>query len=171
MDAGARVLNAADALQSEEMIELAASREIQVVLPFMLGPDPRHLKHIEGDPVQVMVDWFDLQLERAERWGIRDRLVLDPGTGFSPPHWKWEERFEYQKAIYSGLSRLRRFDLPIYVPIAWKQTPDRLELVDLVLAQEVEYVRAHIPDQIRRRHAAIREGNPLPTSEIWEGYD
>ena len=71
LDAGARVLNAADALQSEEMIELAASREIQVVLPFMLGPDPRHLKHIEGDPVQVMVDWFDLQLERAERWGIR----------------------------------------------------------------------------------------------------
>ncbi len=171
LDAGACVLNAADALQSEEMIELAASREIQVVLPFMLGPDPRHLKHIEGDPVQVMLDWFDLQLERAERWGIRDRLILDPGTGFSPPHWNWEERFEYQKAIYSGLSRLRRFELPIYVPIAWKQTPDRLELVDLVLNQEIEYVRAHIPEQIRQRHAAILEGNPLPTSETWEGYE
>ena len=51
------------------MIELAASREVQVVLPFMLGPDPRHLKHIEGDPVQVMVDWFDLQLERAQSGG------------------------------------------------------------------------------------------------------
>ena len=77
LDAGAQVLNAADALQTEAMMELVASREIQVVLPFMLGPDPRHLKHVEGDPVQVMVDWFDLQLERAERWGVRER------------HWSW----------------------------------------------------------------------------------
>ncbi|MDP7067194.1 MAG: dihydropteroate synthase, partial [Acidimicrobiales bacterium] len=171
LDAGAQVLNAADALQTEAMMELVASREIQVVLPFMLGPDPRHLKHVEGDPVQVMVDWFDLQLERAERWGVRERLVLDPGTGFAPAHWDWEERFEYQKAIYTGLDRLRRFDLPIYVPIAWKQTADRLELIDLVLVQEVEYVRAHIPQQIRDRHAAIRAGNPLPTSDTWEGYE
>ncbi|MBA44979.1 MAG: hypothetical protein CMB31_00125 [Euryarchaeota archaeon] len=171
LDAGAAVLNAADALQADEMIELAAEREIQVVLPFMLGPDPRHLKHVEGDPVQVMVDWFDLQLERATRWGIRDRLVLDPGTGFAPAHWDWEDRFKYQKAIYLGLDRLRRFELPIYVPIAWKQTPDRLELVDLVLAQEVEYVRAHIPKQIRERHAAIRDGVPLPISDTWQGYE
>jgi len=171
LDAGAVVLNAVDALQSDEMIELAAEREIQVVLPFMLGPDPRHLKHVEGDPVQVMVDWFDLQLERATRWGIRDRLVLDPGTGFAPGHWDWEDRFKYQKAIYLGLDRLRRFELPIYVPIAWKQTPDRLELVDLVLGQEVEYVRAHIPKQIRERHAAIRGGVPLPLSDTWQGYE
>jgi len=171
LDAGARVLNAADALQSDEMIALAAEREIQVVLPFMLGPDPRHLKHVEGDLVQVMVDWFDLQLERAARWGIRERLMLDPGTGFAPAHWDWDDRFEYQKRIYGGLDRLRHYELPLYVPIAWKQTPDRLELVDLVLAQEVEYVRAHIPLQVRQRHAAIRDGTPLPTSDLWSGYE
>ena len=171
LDAGCRVLNAADALQTNEMIELAAEREIQIVLPFMLGPDPRHLKHVTGDPVQVMVDWFDLQLERAARWGIRERLMLDPGTGFAPAHWDWEDRFQYQKAIYQGLYRLRPFELPIYVPIAWKQTPDRLELIDLVLAQEVEYVRAHIPAQVRQRHNAIREGTPLPPSELWPDYE
>ena len=119
LDAGAKVLNASDALQSDEMIELAAEREVQVILPFMLGPDPRHLKHVHGDPVQVMVDWFDLQLERAAKWGIRDRLTLDPGTGFSPPHWEWKERYQYQKAIYGGLNRLRVFELPNSVPIAW----------------------------------------------------
>ena len=97
--------------------------------------------------------------------------MLDPGTGFAPPHWEWEDRFRYQKAIYSGLDRLRVFELPLYVPIAWKQTPDRLELVDLVLAQEVEYVRAHIPRQIRQRHAAVRGGTPLPTSDLWPGYE
>ena len=171
LDAGAKVLNASDALQSDEMIELAAEREVQVILPFMLGPDPRHLKHVHGDPVQVMVDWFDIQLERAAKWGIRDRLTLDPGTGFSPPHWEWKERYQYQKAIYGGLNRLRVFELPIYVPIAWKQTPDRLELVDLALSQDVEFVRAHIPQQIRERHEALRNGEPIPVTETWNGYD
>ena len=171
LDAGAKVLNASDALQSDEMIELAAEREVQVILPFMLGPDPRHLKHVHGDPVQVMVDWFDLQLERAAKGGIRDRLTLDPGTGFSPPHWEWKERYQYQKAIYGGLNRLRVFELPIYVPIAWKQTPDRLELVDLALSQDVEFVRAHIPQQIRERHEALRNGEPIPVTETWSGYE
>jgi dihydropteroate synthase len=171
LDAGATVLNAADALQNDDMIELAAEREVPVVLPFMLGPDPRHLKHVEGDPVAVMVDWFDLQLRRAAQYGIRDRLMLDPGTGFAPPHWDWNDRYQYQKAIYSGLDRLKQFDLPIYVPVAWKQTPDRLELVDIVLEQDVEYARAHLPAQIRARHEAIRSGNPLPTTDLIEGID
>ncbi|MFT7649480.1 MAG: dihydropteroate synthase [Candidatus Poriferisodalaceae bacterium] len=169
LDAGATVLNAADALQNDDMIELAAEREVPVVLPFMLGPDPRHLKHVEGDPVAVMVDWFEVQVRRADRYGIRERLMLDPGTGFAPPHWDWNDRYLYQKAIYSGLDRLKQFDLPIYVPVAWKQSPDRLELIDIVLAQEVEYARAHLPGQIRARHAAIRSGHPLPTTDLIEG--
>jgi dihydropteroate synthase len=168
--AGANVLNASDALQDDEMMELAAETGVTVVLPFMLGPDPRHLKHVEGDPVEVMLDWFGEQLERCERWGIRERLLLDPGTGFAPAHWDWSERFEYQTAIYGGLDRLRVFGLPIYVPIAWKQTPDRLELIDLVLEHEPDYVRSHIPEQIRARHAAIRAGRPLPTTELAEEY-
>ena len=170
LDAGATVLNAADALQGDQMMELAAEREVTVVLPFMLGPDPRHLRHVQGDPVGVMVDWFDTQLQRADRWGMRSRMLLDPGTGFAPAHWDWSERFDYQKAIYSGLGELRRFELPIYVPVAWKQTPDRLELVDIVLAQDVDYARAHIPSQIRARHDAIKAGEPLPTTDLAEDY-
>ena len=170
LDAGATVLNAADALQDDTMMDLAAEREVEVVLPFMLGPDPRHLSHVSGDPVAAMVEWFDAQLRRADRWGIRRRMMLDPGTGFAPAHWDWSERYEYQKAIYSGLGELRRFELPIYVPVAWKQTPDRLELVDIVLRQDVDVARAHIPEQIRARHEAIRSGAPLPTSELAAAY-
>jgi len=170
LDAGATVLNAADALQDDNMMELAAEREVEVVLPFMLGPDPRHLRHVVGDPVAAMVEWFDQQLRRADRWGIRGRMMLDPGTGFAPAHWDWADRFEYQKAIYGGLGELRRFELPIYVPVAWKQTPDRLELVDIVLRQDIDVARAHIPEQIRARHAAIEAGNPLPTSDLALDY-
>lgn len=154
-DAGASVLNAADALQDEAMLEFAAERECQVVLPFMLGPDPRHLKHIDGDPVDVMVEWFDERLRTMDRFGIRQRCYLDPGTGFSPAHWDWEERREYQRRIYTGLDRLRQFDLPIYVPVPWKQTDDRLELLDIALAHDVEFARAHYPAQVRDRHLAL----------------
>jgi dihydropteroate synthase len=154
-DAGASVLNAADALQNEAMLEFAARRECDVVLPFMLGPNPRHLKHVEGDAVEVMVSWFEERLKDMDRYGIRERCYLDPGTGFSPPHWDWEHRREYQRKIYSGLDRLRRFDLPIYVPVPWKQTDDRMELLDIALAHDIEFARAHYPAQVRARHEAL----------------
>lgn len=154
-DAGASVLNAADALQNEAMLEFAARRECDVVLPFMLGPNPRHLKHVEGDPVDVMVSWFEERLKDMDRYGIRERCYLDPGTGFSPAQWDWEERREYQRKIYGGLDRLRRFDLPIYVPVPWKQTEDRMELLDIALAHDVEFARAHYPAQVRARHEAL----------------
>ena len=154
-DAGATVLNAADALQDPAMLEFAADRECAVVLPFMLGPDPRHLKHVEGDPVEVMVDWFDHRLRAMDGFGLRHRCYLDPGTGFAPAHWDWADRYEYQKRIYTGLDRLRRFDLPIYVPVPWKQTEDRMELLDIALQHDPEFVRAHYPAQIRARHADI----------------
>ena len=80
-DAGATVLNAAEALQDPEMLAFAADRECDVVLPFMLGPDPRHLKHIEGDPVEVMVSWFEERLAQIDSYGIRERCYLTPAPG------------------------------------------------------------------------------------------
>lgn len=154
-DAGATVLNAADALQDAAMLEFAAERECQVVLPFMLGPDPRHLKHVEGDPVDVMVSWFDERLREMDRYGLRSRCYLDPGTGFAPAGWDWSERYEYQKKIYTGLDRLRAFGLPIYVPVPWKQTEDRMELMDIALRHDPEFARAHHPAQVRARHAEL----------------
>jgi len=154
-DAGASVLNAADALQDTKMLEFAAERECDVVLPFMLGPDPRHLKHVDGDPVEVMVSWFDERLRAMDQYGIRDRCYLDPGTGFAPAHWQWEDRAEYQRKIYGGLDRLRVFDLPIYVPVPWKQTDDRLELLDIALSHNIDFARAHYPRQVRDHHEAL----------------
>ena len=159
-DAGATVLNAAEALQHTDMLEFAAERECDVVLPFMLGDDPRHLKHVEGDPVEVMVSWFDERLRELDRYGIRDRCYLDPGTGFGPAHWDWAERAEYQRKIYTGLDRLRRFDLPIYVPVPWKQTEDRMELLDIALSHNIDFARAHYPAQVRERHNVLNPGSP-----------
>ncbi len=159
LDAGAAVLNAGDALQASEMIELAAEREATVVLPFMLGRDFRSVRDVSGDPVAVMVEWFAEHIGRLRRAGVAQQLLLDCGVGFGPHDMDWPERAEYQRAVYSGLGELRRFGLPLYVPVPWLQTPDRLELLDLALSQMPDYVRAHRPDQVREHFAAISAAN------------
>ena len=155
LDAGATVLNAGDALQSPGMIELAAEREVTVVLPFMLGRDFRSVRDVSGDPVTVMVEWFASRIEQLRHAGVTQQLLLDCGVGFGPHDMDWPERAAYQRAIYSGLGELRRFDLPLYVPVPWLQTPDRLALLDLALSQQPDYVRAHRPAQVREHHAAL----------------
>ncbi len=188
---GAAVLNAGDALQSDEMLRVAADFDVPVVLPFMLGSDFRNMRkpvgdstgdsadgstddsnngHLDGraqnDPVELMLDWFDNQLQRLQPFGVVDRLLLDLGIGFGPADWDWPSRSAYQKAIYEGLDRFQQFNLPLYVPVAWKQTPDRLEIMDIALATQPEYVRAHRPSQVLARSAALLSGNPLPTDQL-----
>ncbi len=147
--AGATWLNAADGMQEDGMWELAAEAGCPVVLPFLSGPDPLHLRIVaDDDPVAVIVDFFEAALARADRYGIRRNLVLDPGTGFAPHDWPWEERFVYQKAVYSQLDRLRVFDLPLYIALPWKDTPQHDELLDIVIDGRPESGRAHFPAKV-----------------------
>ena len=155
LDAGANVMNAADALQQQAMWELAAQREVPVVLPFMLGVDPLHLEHVHGDAVEVMCKWFDAKLDEAKRWGIRENIILDPGTGFAPLGWEWESRYHYQKHIYSNLDRLRAYDLPIYIAMPWRRTAQHDELLEIVLRANVDYGRVHYPAHVRSVETAI----------------
>ena len=158
LDAGATVINAADGMQSDEMWKVAADHDVPIVVPFLSGPNPREMAHVTSDPVQVMVDFFDARLRDADRFGLRHRCIVDPGTGFAPPNWEWSRRFEYQKRVYSNLGELRRFGLPIYIALPWKETRDHDQLLDIVVRQRPEYGRAHHPDKIRRfqrRHGVL----------------
>jgi dihydropteroate synthase len=153
---GATWLNAADGLQTDAMLEVAAEFGCPVVVPFLHGPDPRHLRHLDdGDPLDVMVDWFASVLARADAFGVRDRCVVDPGTGFAPSNWPWEQRYLFQKHVYSNLDRLRIFGLPIYIALPWKETAQHAELLDIVIEQEVDYGRAHHPDRVRAAMARL----------------
>ena len=147
---GATVLNAADGMQLDAMWPVAAEHALAVVLPFLNGPDPRHLRHIEAgaDPVDVMVEWFDERLRTADQYGLRRKMILDPGTGFAPPAWPWEQRYVFQKHVYSNLDRLCRFDLPIYIALPWKETAQHDELLEIVIAQRVDYGRCHYPAKV-----------------------
>jgi len=148
LSAGATTLNAANGMQDDKFWALAAEHEAKVVVPFINGPDPFNLTHVIGDPIDRMLEYFEDRLRVADRFGLRDRCLIDPGTGFGPHGWDWAERFVYQKQVYGDLGRLRSLGLPLYIPFPWKDTADHRLLLDLVLAQRPEYGRAHYPATI-----------------------
>lgn len=158
LDAGATWLNAADGLQSDELARVAADAGCPVVLPFLNGPTPHTLAAVDAtDPVGVLVEWFDAALRRLDAFGLRRHCVLDPGTGFAPHDLAWEERFVFQKRIYSELDRLRAFDLPLYIALPWRDTPQHAELLDIVIAADPEYGRAHEPARILAAASRLRK--------------
>jgi dihydropteroate synthase len=153
--AGAQVLNAADGMQSDDMWDVVEPYEVQIVIPFLSGPDPRSMGRVVGDPVDQICEFFEERLRQAVRYGARHRCILDPGTGFAPPNWPWEERYHYQKEVYGRLDELRRFDLPLYVALPWKQTPQHDELLEIVVRAQPEYGRTHHPSRVRAIESSL----------------
>lgn len=157
-EAGVTTLNAANGMQDEAFWELAAEFEAKIVVPFMNGPNPFELQHVPGDPIEAMLEYFGDRLAVADRYGVRDRCLLDPGTGFGPHGWLWADRYVYQKQVYSGLDRLRVLGLPLYIPLPWRDTEQHAELLDIVLTQRPEYARAHYPERVRAAEARVQHG-------------
>jgi len=149
LQAGANVLNAADGMQTDEMWKVAADFDVPIVVPFLSGPNPREMTHVGADPIATLIEFFDARLADADRFGLRQRCIIDPGTGFAPSNWPWEERYVYQKRVYSNLDQLRRWHLPLYIALPWKDTPQHWELMEIVLRQRPEFGRAHYPALVR----------------------
>ena len=162
LEAGATVINAADGMQSDAMWEVAADLEVPIVVPFLSGPNPREMAMVDRDPVETMIEFFDARLAEADRYGLRDRCILDPGTGFAPPNWPWDERYLYQKIVYSNLDALRRFGLPLYIALPWKETDQHDELLEIVLRQQPEFGRAHYPAKVRAVERSGQRGTERP---------
>ena len=155
LTAGATVLNAADGMQLDAMWEVAAEHAVPIVVPFLSGPDPRSMTLVAHDPVDTITEFFAARLAQADRYGVRKRCILDPGTGFAPPNWSWEERYIYQREVYTRLAELRRFGLPLYVALPWKRTAQHDELLEIVVRQQPEYGRVHYPERVRAIEARL----------------
>ena len=149
LQAGATVINAADGMQSDEMWQVATEFDVPIVVPFLSGPNPRAMEMVDRDPVDAIVEFFDARLRDADRFGLRDRCVLDPGTGFAPSNWPWDERYLYQKRVYSNLDAMRVFGLPLYIALPWKETAQHDELLEIVVRARPEFGRVHYPEKVR----------------------
>jgi len=150
LQSGATVINAADGMQSDEMWQVASEFDGPIVVPFLSGPNPRAMEMVQRDPVDAIVEFFDARLRDADRYGLRARCVLDPGTGFAPPNWAWDQRYLYQKRVYSNLDAMRVFGLPLYIALPWKETAQHDELLEIVVRSRPEFGRVHYPAKVRR---------------------
>lgn len=150
LDCGATIMNASDGMQNPAMAELAAERGVPVILPFLPGPDPKAVAPVAGDPVEAITAWFRQSIPALEAAGVdRSQLILDPGTGFGPDDWAWEDRYRYQKRVYANLDALRAFGRPVYLPLPWKQTPQHDELLEICVRSGFDYGRCHDPTRVQ----------------------
>ena len=156
LQAGATVITAADGKQRDEMWQVASEFDVPIIVPFLSGPNPREMEMVRRDPVDTIIEFFDARLRDADRYGLRHRCILDPGTGFAPPNWPWEERYVYQKRVYSNLDAMRVFGLPLYIALPWKETAQHDELLEIVIRNQPEYGRAHYPAKVRRFEQRLR---------------
>ena len=149
LEAGANFMNASDGMQNPEMVEIAVSSGVPVVLPFLSGEDPKSLEFVTGDPIKQIVNWFESSLDKLEKTGLkREQLILDPGTGFGPANWEWEDRYRYQERVYSNIGELKIFGLPIYVALPWKFEDGRKHLLEILLENGFDYGRTHLPKKV-----------------------
>src|SRR5258706_8329940 len=137
------------------MWEVGAGFGGVVAVTLLAGPAPRSMSMVDGDRVKVIIDFFEARLAAADRFGLRHRCILDPGTGFAPPNWPWADRYVYQKRVYTRLDELRRFELPLYIALPWERTEQHDELLEIVVRQQPEFGRAHDPRRVRDVERAL----------------
>jgi len=113
------------------------------------------MQRVTADPIATIIEFFTARLADAERFGMRDRCILDPGTGFAPPNWPWEERYLYQREVYTRLDELRVFGLALYVALPWRRTDQHDELLEIVVRAQPEYGRVHHPERVRELEAHL----------------
>ncbi len=80
---GVDFINDVSGLTDPAMIELAAENNCQWIAMHSVSvpADPTQL--VQGEPVQEVCDWLELQLSKWSKSGIAtDNIIFDPGVGF-----------------------------------------------------------------------------------------
>jgi dihydropteroate synthase len=84
LEAGASMINDITALSDEKMAELAAERQVPVVLMHMQGaPSTMQIEPKYDDVVAEVLQFLLERARRAEQSGIeKNKIFIDPGIGF-----------------------------------------------------------------------------------------
>jgi dihydropteroate synthase len=84
LDAGASMINDVGGLRDDEMIRVAASAGVPVIIMHMHGiPQNMQMNTMSGDVIAQISGFFDDACARAADAGIKKgNMILDPGIGF-----------------------------------------------------------------------------------------
>jgi dihydropteroate synthase len=158
LEAGAAMINDVTALSDERMGELAAEKQVPVVLMHMQGtPATMQIEPKYDDVVGEVLQFLLERAERAEQFGIpKERILIDPGIGFG-------KTFEHNLLILRNIRKFAETGYRVLVgtsrksfigKLTGKENPaDRLfgtaATVALCVVAGVSIVRVHdVPEML-----------------------
>ena len=109
------IVNDMGALPDDRNARLCAEHGAALLIMHSVGePKVPHVHQQWGDVMGEMERFFEEKMTVAREAGLPDdAVILDPGIDFA-------KQRDDNLTVYRGLARLRRFDLPVLVPVSRK---------------------------------------------------
>lgn len=113
LDAGARMINLTGREDEDEMLTAIAEHDATVLMCFGTSANVREQEELpkDRDLGPYLVDHFAERIEHARSLGV-DRIVVDPGMGFTFPNLGGGERARLQTRTLTQNFRLRSLGVP-----------------------------------------------------------
>ena len=116
LEAGANVINlTGGATDLSEIFRLVAAHDAAVVLCYVQGANVREVGDFDfgQDPVAMMKEYFQRQVESATRCGVQ-KILIDPGLGFYYRNLQDSAvRVRHQMNVFLSTFRLRSLGFPV----------------------------------------------------------
>ncbi len=116
LEAGASIVNDITALSDERMGQLAAERDVPVVLMHMQGtPATMQVEPKYEDVVGEVLEFLLARAKRAEKFGIaKEKIFIDPGIGFG-------KRREHNLALLRDIDKFVQTGYRVLVGVSRKR--------------------------------------------------
>lgn len=150
--AGANFINDVTGFRNFEMIELAASSQVEICVMHMKGtpPDMQNQPIYKEGIIQELLSFFDSQINVLQCKGVKqEQIILDPGIGFGK---SVADNFE----IIHNLHKFKALGFPLLTGVSRKSfmgkivnkpasllLPATLGLNTIALMSHVDIIRVH----------------------------
>lgn len=113
LDAGARMINLTGREDEDEMLAAVAEHDATVLMCFGTAANVREQDDLPQlpDVAPYLVDHFAARIKHARSLGV-DKIVVDPGLGFTYPNLTGLERARLQTRTVTQTFRLRSLGVP-----------------------------------------------------------
>jgi dihydropteroate synthase len=115
LERGVQVINLTGHANSKDVYQLCADHHAAVIICYVQGANVRSVESLdfEGDPIQEMMDWFEIEIDHACEAGV-ERIFLDPGLGFYYRNLQdGASRVKHQMKTFLNTFRLRELGWPV----------------------------------------------------------
>jgi dihydropteroate synthase len=115
LEAGANILNLTGTDRTDELFRMVAAHDAAVIICYVQGRNVREVGDFDfsADPIGLMRDYFERQVEIAVRNGV-EKILLDPGLGFYYRNLQDSSvRVRHQMTVFLNTFRLRTLGFPV----------------------------------------------------------